>query len=73
MMSRYDDAARVLGRVSRRCPGTEVAEKADFERAHSLEVGGKRSDAAQAYGTFIEKYPNSRRIKLATRSYDLLK
>jgi len=73
IMSRYDQSAKVFKRISARCPGTEIGERSDFEYAHSLETGGKRAEAIDAYGKFLEKYPGSRRAKLAHRSVDILK
>lgn len=73
LMSHYKQAAYYFQKAADRCPDTPLAEEADFEYARALDSNGVRSDAVQAYQAFIEKYPNSERAKLASKSIAILR
>ena len=73
LLSRYEQAEKYLLKISPRGPKTEVAEKADFEYAHCLENRGQRSASVAAYEAFAEKYPESRRARLAIKAAGMLR
>ena len=71
-MSRYDAAMAMFEPVPGRCPGGRVAETAAFRLAHCLEQAGRRAEAVRAYEAFIEDYPGSSRVQIATRAIQTL-
>lgn len=73
VLSNYDNAVRLFRIVADRCPASEIGERAAFELADTLETDGKRDAAIDAYQKFLDKYPNSDRVKLAEKSINALR
>lgn len=73
VMSRYHQASYYFRKAADRCPDTPLAEEAEFEYARALDSLGVRAEAIHAYDVFLEKYPNSERAKLATKSIGILR
>ena len=71
-LSRYDRAMEFYGPISSRCPKTSVAESADFKIATCLENLARRQDAYAAYAQFVERYPKSKRARIATRAMEII-
>jgi hypothetical protein len=72
IFSRYDEAGTFFKKIADRCPDTPVGEEAEFEYARTLENRGLRSDAIAAYQAFAEKYPATRRGRLAAKAAGIL-
>lgn len=73
VMSNYEAAYGYLERGARRCPSGATAEVAEFEMALCLEQMARRNEAANAYASFIEKYPNSKKVKVAQRAMQIIR
>lgn len=73
MMSRYPQARYFFEKIIERCPETPVGIEAEFEIARALENQGLRTDAIGAYERYAEKYPGTRRGRLASKSAGILK
>lgn len=68
----YDKAMMRFSHAIKRCPGTEAAERADFETARCYEGKKDNRSAWTAYVAFREKYPSSPRAKIADRAAEIL-
>lgn len=73
LLSRYQRAGFYFQKVIARCPDTPVCEQAEFAYATALQSMGRRRDAGNAFHAFAEKYPGSRRSRVARKAADLLR
>ncbi len=72
VMSQYEEALPFFQKTSARCPKTNMAEAADFEIAECLSKMNNNSAAYAAYKSFLEKYPGSKRAKIAARAAQII-
>jgi len=73
VMSHYKSAGQYFRKTVERCPDTPMAEAAAFEYAKALESQGLRRDAVDTYDRYFEKYPTTKRGKLAEKSAAMLR
>lgn len=73
VMSEYEQAHELFKRSYARCPEGPSAELSEYEIAHTMEEMGHRDKAADAYRQYVEKYKDSKRAKLASRSIQIIK
>jgi TolA-binding protein len=73
MMSNYDEAEEYFTHTAKRCGKHPTAEEAEFEIARCAEGGGEHARAVQLYTEFAEKYPSSKRARLAAQAADMLR
>jgi hypothetical protein len=73
LLSRYKPAQEVFEKTVARCPDTSMAEDAAYKVARCLEGQGRMGEAMQAFLNFVEKYPNSKRARIAQRAAQIIK
>lgn len=72
VMSHYDLAMPYFQKTAMRCPKTSMAEVAEFEIAECFSKNQKNADAYVAYKTFAEKYPGTKRARIAARAAQIV-
>jgi TolA-binding protein len=72
VMSNYELAMPYFQKTAARCPKSSMGEEAEFEIAECLSKNQNNVDAYVAYKAFAEKYPGSKRAKIAARAAQLV-
>jgi TolA-binding protein len=72
VMSHYESGYYRFSHTVNRCPGTPMAEAAEFNMARCLEGMGNNRAACDSYAAFAEKYKHSRRARIAQRASEVL-
>ena len=73
VMSDYDAAREHFDHTIKRCPDSPQMEEAMFERARCVEAMGDVRSAVALYNEFAEKYPGTKRARIALRAADMIR
>jgi TolA-binding protein len=73
LMSDYKTAEIYFTHTLNRCKDPEMTQVAEFEMARAAEGLGQIPEATRRYMEFAEKYPKTKRAKIATRAADLIR